>query len=141
MEHRLPHGRNLLEQLDLEGGGPRTSARLEPVDGVVVGDGDGEAAIENHCHCLPHHLHETYDVVVIYPFQYQYHRLTSHLIRKYSFLECCLYQIQHHAPPRLLPPLPPVPSPVMCTSIPHIWLRNISHFLRFRHRLTCLMFS
>ena len=47
MEYRLPQGRNLLEKLDLEGGGTRTATRPEPVEGVVVGDGGGESAIFN----------------------------------------------------------------------------------------------
>ena len=46
MEDRLPQGRNLLKQLDLEGGGPRTATCPESVEKVVVGDGGGEAAIE-----------------------------------------------------------------------------------------------
>ena len=45
MEERLPHGRNLLKQFDLEGGGPRTATLPEPMEGVVVGDGCGEAAV------------------------------------------------------------------------------------------------
>ena len=49
MEYRLPQGRNLLEQLNLEGGGTRTATRPEYVEGVVVGDGGSEATIESHC--------------------------------------------------------------------------------------------
>ena len=63
MEYRLPQGRNLLEHLDLEGGRPRTSTRPKPVEGVVLGDGGGEAAIENHRCRLPYHLHEAYFAV------------------------------------------------------------------------------
>ena len=69
MEERLPHGRNLLKQFDLEGGGPRTATLPEPMEGVVVGDGGGEAAIKNQLHRLPHHLHKPYDAVVTDPFQ------------------------------------------------------------------------
>ena len=54
MDHRLPQGRNLLEQLDLEVGGPHTANPTEPVELVVVGDGFGETSIENNCHHLPH---------------------------------------------------------------------------------------
>ena len=54
MDHRLPQGRNLLEQLDLEVGGPHTANPTEPVEVVVVGDGFGETSIENNCHHLPH---------------------------------------------------------------------------------------
>ena len=45
MEHRLSQGRNMLYQLDLEGGGHRTAACPEPMEIVVVGDGGGEASI------------------------------------------------------------------------------------------------
>ena len=69
MEHCLPQGYNLLEQLDLEGDGPRTATRTEPVEGVMVGDGGDEATIENHRHFLPHHLHKAYSAVVTPPFQ------------------------------------------------------------------------
>ena len=57
MDHCLPQGRNLMEQLELKGGGPCTATCLEPVEGVVVGDGGVKAAIENHRHRLPQHLH------------------------------------------------------------------------------------
>ena len=43
MENRLPEGHSILEQLDLEGGGPRTAVHPEPVEGVVEGDGGGES--------------------------------------------------------------------------------------------------
>ena len=52
MEHCLPQGCKMLEKIDLEGGGPRTATHSEPVEEVVVGDGGGEAAIENHRHRL-----------------------------------------------------------------------------------------
>ena len=68
MEHFLPQERNLLEQFDLKSGGPRTANQPEPVEGVVVGDEGGEAAIENHCHRLPNHLLVTYTAVVTSPF-------------------------------------------------------------------------
>ena len=84
---RLPQVRNLLRQFDLEGGGPHTATRLESVEGVVVVDGGGESAIENHHHCLPDHLHEAYAVVVLYPFWDQYHRLTGSLLLKDSVSE------------------------------------------------------
>ena len=47
MEDLLPHGRNLLNQFYLKGGGPRTATRPEPMEGVVVGVGGGEAEIDN----------------------------------------------------------------------------------------------
>ena len=59
----------------------------ETVEGVVVGDGGGEAVIENHCHRLLHHLHEAYATVVTSPFQDQDHRLPDHLLCEFSFLE------------------------------------------------------
>ena len=34
-EDRLPHGRNMLEQLGLEGGGPHSTARPKPVQHIV----------------------------------------------------------------------------------------------------------
>ena len=51
-EHRLPQVRNLMEQIDLEGGGPRTATCPEPVEGVVLGDGGGDAAIALLFSCL-----------------------------------------------------------------------------------------
>ena len=57
MEHRLPQGRNLTKQINLEGSSPRTGTLPEPVEGVVLGDGGGEAVVENQRHCLPHHHH------------------------------------------------------------------------------------
>ena len=60
-------------QLDLEVGVPLTATCPEFVEEFVVGDGGGEAAIENHRHHLPNHLHEAYAEVVPSPFQYQYH--------------------------------------------------------------------
>ena len=71
VEYCLPQVRNLLNQLDLRGGGPRTTTRPESVEGVVVGDGGGEAAIENHRHRLLYHLHKAYSAVVPSPFQDQ----------------------------------------------------------------------
>ena len=64
MEDRLPHGCNLLKQFDLEGGSPHTAPHPGPSEGFVVGYGGGEAETENHCHRLPHQLHETYAAVV-----------------------------------------------------------------------------
>ena len=69
VEDRLPRDRNLLKQFDLEGCGTRTSSRPEPMEGVVVGDGGGEAEIKDHHHLLPHHLHEIYATVVTAPFR------------------------------------------------------------------------
>ena len=67
MEDRLPQGCNLLKQIDLKGGGPRTATRLESVEGVMLGDGGGEAAIENHRHRLTNHLHDAYTAVLTSP--------------------------------------------------------------------------
>ena len=64
----LPHGRNLLEQFYLEGGGPCTATCPEPMKGVVVGDEGSEVVIDNHGHCFPHQLPETYATVVSAPF-------------------------------------------------------------------------
>ena len=88
LEDRLPQGLNLLKQLDLEGGGPCTTTRSEYVEGVVVGDGGGEAAIENHLHRLPNHLHEDYDVLFPSPFRYQDHRLPGRLLCDDPVSEC-----------------------------------------------------
>ena len=41
----LPHGRNLMYQFDLEVDGPRTTTRPEPMEGVMVCGGGGEAEI------------------------------------------------------------------------------------------------
>ena len=60
MEDLPPQGCNLLKQLEKYSGYPRTATRPESVEEVLVGDGGGEAAIDNHCHGLPNHLHEAY---------------------------------------------------------------------------------
>ena len=80
MEDLLPQGCNLMKQLELECGGPRTATRPKSVEEVVLGDGDGEVAIENHRHCLPNHLHKAYAAVIPSPFWYQDHRLTGRLL-------------------------------------------------------------
>ena len=67
--------------------GPRTATSPEPVEGVVVGDGGSEAAIENHHHLLPYHFHEAYATVVPSPFWDQDHRMPGRLLRKDSFPE------------------------------------------------------
>ena len=87
MEDRLPQGRNLLKQLDLEGGVPRTVTRPESVEGFVVVDGGSEAAIENHRHYLPNHLHKAYVTLVPSPYWYQDHRLPGRLLRNDPVLE------------------------------------------------------
>ena len=104
MKHRLPQGRNLLEQLDLEGGGPRTATCPEPMEGELVVDEGGEVAIENHRHRLTYHLHEAYVVVFTSTFWNQYHRLTGRLLRKFSLPKFRLDQLHHHIPFRLRPP-------------------------------------
>ena len=73
MEGRLHQRRNLMEQLELEGGGLHTANHPEYVEEVVLGDGGGEAAIKNHHHRLPNHLYEAYAVVVSSHFQDQDH--------------------------------------------------------------------
>ena len=64
VEDLLPHGRNLLEQFDIGGGGSHTVTSPESIERVGVSDGGVEAAIENYRHRLPHHLHENYAAVV-----------------------------------------------------------------------------
>ena len=56
------------------------------MEGVMLGDGSGEAAIENHRHRLPDHLHEAYAAVVPSPFRYQDHRLPGCLLYDDSVL-------------------------------------------------------
>ena len=63
VEYCLSQVCNLLNQLDLGGGVPRTATHPESVEGIVVGDGGGEAAIENHRHRLTYHLHKAYSAV------------------------------------------------------------------------------
>ena len=68
MEDLLSQGHNLMKQLELEGGGPRTATHPESVVEVLVGNDGSEAAIENHRHHLPNYLHEAYAAVVPPPF-------------------------------------------------------------------------
>ena len=82
--YQLFQGRNLPKQFDLEGVSPCTATCPEPGQEVVVGDGGGEAVIENHHHCLPYHLHEAYAAIVPFPFQDQDHRLPGRLLYDYS---------------------------------------------------------
>ena len=70
----------MINKLDLKGGGPCTATRPESMEGVVVGNGGGEEAIENHRHCLPNQLHEAYTAVPNPPFQDQHHRLPGGLL-------------------------------------------------------------
>ena len=87
MKYRLPQGRNLLDQLDLKGGGPCTETRPEAVEKSVVGDGSSEAVIENHRHQLPDHLHEAYALVIPSPFWDQEHHMLGRPLHKYSVSE------------------------------------------------------
>ena len=84
MDYRLPQGHNLLDKIDLEGGGPCTATRPEAVEGVVIGHGGGEAAVENHCHRLPNHFQEAYVAVVPSPFRDQDHHLPDCLLQEDS---------------------------------------------------------
>ena len=45
VEDRFPHGHNLLKQFDLEIFGPCAASHPEPMEGIMVGDGGGEAVI------------------------------------------------------------------------------------------------
>ena len=81
------------------------------MEGVVVGDGGGEAAIDNYSYRLPNHLHNSYAMVVTSPFQYQDHRLPGRLLREDSVSERSMYQL-HDQPPLCLFPLRPLLSPV-----------------------------
>ena len=74
------------------------------MEGVVVGDGGGEAAIENHRHRLPHNLHETYSVAVAAPFRGYYHHLPGCLL--HNDPEGHLHQLYHHLPLIMIPILP-----------------------------------
>ena len=89
------------------GDGPRTTTRLELVEEVVVGDGGGEAAIKNHRHRLPHHLHKAYAALVTSPFQDHDPCLPGRLLREFSSPEFYMYQLHQHLPfclnPTLLP--------------------------------------
>ena len=44
---RIPNGSNLMNQFDLESGGPRTTPHPEPMERFLVADGGGEALIDN----------------------------------------------------------------------------------------------
>ena len=80
MEDHFPPGRNLLNQLEIKGGRPRTATRPEYVEKFVVGNGDSEAAIENHRHRLTNYLHKAYVTLVPYHFRDQYHHLPGRLL-------------------------------------------------------------
>ena len=97
----------------------------------MVGDGGGEAMIENNRHRLPHHLHETYAAVVTSPVQDQDHHMLTHLLHGFSFPELRLDQLHHHLPFILITPLLPVLSPVLGSSSPPSWIRHNSFVFRF----------
>ena len=59
MENCLAQVRNLLNQLELKGDGPRIVTRPESVEEVVVGDGDGEAEIDNTTSFILYHTFMT----------------------------------------------------------------------------------
>ena len=80
MEERLPQGRNLLKQLDLKGDDPRTATHPESVEESVIGDGGGEAAVQNHRHRLTNHLYEAYNTILPSPFRDQNHGLPGRLL-------------------------------------------------------------
>ena len=80
-----------MDQLNLERAGPCTATHTKPVEGVVLGDGGGEAEVENHHHYLPYHLQEAYVAVVPHPFRDQDHRLPGHPICEKSLSECYLH--------------------------------------------------
>ena len=79
VEEHFPHGRNLLNQFDLNGFVPRTATRPEPMEGIVLGKGGIEVMIEYHCHRLPQDLQDTYAKVVPAPFILKY--LTQIIIK------------------------------------------------------------
>ena len=56
IEDLQPHGRQMLEQLDLEEGVPHPPSRAELMEHVVEGDSHPETAIQNHRHCFPNDL-------------------------------------------------------------------------------------
>ena len=127
MEYCLSQVCNLLNQLDLGGGVPRTATHPESVEGIVVGDGGGEAAIENHRHRLTYHLHKSYSAVAPPPLSGS--RTPS--ARPPPLLGSRLGKISALAPPPSptwsspLPPLRPLslpwlhyPSPMAPTSLP-----------------------
>ena len=64
-----------MKQFDLGDGNTCTATYLEPMKGVVVGSGGGEAEIENNRYHLQQQLHEAYTTVFTSPFWYQDHHL------------------------------------------------------------------
>ena len=105
-----------MKKFDLEVGGPCTTTQPEPMNGVVVGDGGGEAVIENHLYRLPNHTHKDSTTVVATPFRNQDHSLPGRLLREDSVSERRLYQL-HHQFPLLLFPFCPFLSPFIRPSL------------------------
>ena len=57
VEDCLPHVRNLLEHISLEGGGPHPKSRLETTQGVMVEDRRGQNLVNDTDDGLPQELH------------------------------------------------------------------------------------
>ena len=64
MEDRLLHGNDILKQLCLEGGSPRSYPRVKSMQSVMALDGRKYPAIYDDVYRLPHDLHQAnpYDV-------------------------------------------------------------------------------
>ena len=50
-----------------QGGGPSAATCPETMEENVEVNGGGKTKIENYCHHLPHHLHQSNDLVVSSP--------------------------------------------------------------------------
>ena len=92
MEGRLYHGNELMNQLSLKGGGPRSSPRTKSMQNIIELDGRQYLAIDNSGYCLPQDLRQASPPEVsTYPLGDHNHRLSGAWRREFSSPEGRLY--------------------------------------------------
>ena len=109
----------MLEQLDLQGGGPGDCYYAESVQGVVKLDHRHEAVIQDPCHSIPEDFNHTNTAEVDGPLCYQENGLPVVLLHEVTFTEIRLDQANDHLPFRgvwrILPSgLPQPVSKILC---------------------------
>ena len=59
----------------------------------MEGDGCDDAAIDDHRHHLPHHIHKADGALITYHLGNKHHRLTHGFLRQSTLQEVCLDEI------------------------------------------------